>query len=140
MSIDFNRAALLLRVVGEAVGHGAAYRDIVAEANFELTQINDVARQDGLKRAEAIAKAEASRKAEEQARADELAAEAEAKLKADAQAEEDAKIKTQAQVLAAAKAKAEADAKAGRPVDINEAQPAFVDPATTFTSDNGRRI
>ena len=64
MSIDFNRVGLLLHVVTEAVGHGAAFRDIVAEANFELLQMNEVARQDGLKRAQAKAEANAEAAAE----------------------------------------------------------------------------
>ena len=141
MSIDFNRVGLLLHVVTEAVGHGAAFRDIVAEANFELLQMNEVARQDGLKRAQAKAEADAKAAAELQARQDALAAEAEAKLKADAAAAEDAKIKTQAQVIAAGQAKAEANAEVA---DEHEPDPQsdYVEPdvdATAPTS-NGRRL
>ena len=137
MSIDMNRVGLLLHVVTEAVGHGVAYRDIVAEANFELGQINEVARQDGLKRAQVIAEAKTKAAAEEQARADELAAEAEAKLKAEAQQKIDDEIKTKAQIIAAAQAKSEANAKATE----DAADDTVMSSAdTTFTSDNGRRL
>ena len=128
MSIDMNRVGLLLHVITEAVGHGSAYRDIVAEANLELQGYNEIARQDGLKRAADKAKADAVAAAELQARQNELAAEAEARLKAEAQQKLDDEIHTKAQVEAAAKAKVE-------PVASPDPEP-----ATTFTSDNGRRL
>ena len=74
MSIDMNRVGLLLHVITEAIQHGAAYRDIVAEANFELQKMNEVARQDGTKRMQAQAEAVAKEKADMQAHEDELAA------------------------------------------------------------------
>ena len=129
MRIDFNRVGLLLQVITEAISHGTAYRDIVAEANLELQGYNEVARQDGLERAADKAKAEAVAAAELQARQDELAAEAEARLKAEAQQKLDDEIHTKAQVEAAAKAKTE-------PVAEPDPEPI----ATTFTSDNGRRL
>ena len=70
MSIDMNRVGLLLHVITEAVGHGTNFRDIVAEANFELLAMNETARQDGLKRAKAKVEADAQAKAEAAVEAD----------------------------------------------------------------------
>ena len=129
MTISMDRVGLLLHVITEAVQHGSAYRDIVAEANVELQHHNETAKQDGLKRAAEKAKADAAAAAELQARQDELAAEAEARLKAEAQQKLDDEIHTKAQVEAAAKAKTE---------PVTEPDPEST--VTTFTSDNGRRL
>ena len=123
--LDFNRIGLLLMVIKESVLHGPSFTNIIAEANFELLDINTHALEFATTRAKTKADAEAKIKADEQARVEELAREQEDKLRKERDQAADEALKTKAQIAAVGQAKAEADMRrkaeadraAGRPVD-----------------------